>query len=250
MCIRDRYTPVLIAVILAAVAFATPIQIDPPLPAPGPGDPASPWHSYASQPVITFAFMTSWDGLMWSDVMKTSALAAIGDLDDQALPYHTITEGNTDFTMRWAGADFFKDWRPENGSTNPGWDLGPKADGSFILAVAYKHNNGPWDHSRYPNNEIYFNSSAPWSFNPFSVDPNSWDFWTVLQHEVIHMLACDDHAGHADEVMYATVDIGIRKYLQESDKEILRKAGYIPEPGTAGLFVIGVLLILVRAKRH
>lgn len=180
--------------------------------------------------------------------MKTSALAAIGDLDNQALPYHTLAEGNTDFTMRWAGADFFTDWSQKPGYGNPGWNLGPKPNGSFILAVAYKHNNGPWDRNKYPNNEIYFNSGAAWSFNPFSVDPNSWDFWMVLQHEVIHMLACDEHAEHPDEVMYATVSMGIRRYLQESDKEILRKAGYIPEPGTSGLFMIGVLLILARAR--
>jgi hypothetical protein len=230
-------------VVCAMFAAAAPIPIDPPLPAPGPGDPPSPWHSLASQQTITFAFMTSWDGITWSEMIKTTALAAIADLDNQALPYHSLAEGNTDFTLRWAGADFFRDWRDDGAYTDPGWDL------TNPLAVAYKHNNGPWDHGKYPNNEIYFNTGYDWSYSLFSVDPAKYDFWTVLQHEIIHMLACDAHAIHPDEIMYPTIDKGIRRYIQESDKDILRDSGYTPEPGTIAYVVIGLVLLAANRRR-
>lgn len=214
-------------------AQAAAILIDPTPPAFD--DPPSPWVSLADQSIITYTFKTSWDGIIWTDEQKAVAYSAIGRVDS-ILPEQTFEE-SADFTMRWAGSDFFKDWRDGDSYSNGGWDL------TGSLAVAYKHNNGPWDPAAYPNNEIYFNSEVPWSFDLFSVDSNGYDFWTVMLHEVIHMLASDAHAIHSDEVMYPYVSKGERKGLKESDAEILRTAGYevprLPEPATMALLLLG-----------
>ncbi len=217
-----------------ASAQAGAILIDP---TPPPfDDPPSPWVSLADQPTITYTFKTSWDGISWTDEQKAVVYNAIGKIDG-ILPDQTFAESE-DFTLRWAGPDFFKNWRDGGDYSAEGWDL------TGALAVAYKHNNGPWDHADYPNNEIYFNSTQPWSFDIFSVDSSGYDFWTVMLHEAIHMLASDAHAIHSDEVMYPYISLGERKGLKESDAEILRAAGYnVPhllEPGTIGIIFLGL----------
>lgn len=237
--IPERRVAWFAAAVVGLTGSAWAIVIDNPPPAFD--DPPSPWVSLADQPVITYAFKTSWDGITWSPEQKAIAYDAINTLD-QAMPLQVFEETG-DFTIRFAGDDFFRDWRDAGAYNHPGWDL------TNPLAVAYKHNNGPWDHSKYPNNEIYINSRYPWSYSLTSVDPNAYDFWTVLLHEVIHMLACDAHATDPDEVMYESIGMGVRKTLKESDYDILRRAGYtIPEPSLAGV-IIGVTVLLSRRTR-
>lgn len=124
-------------------------------------DPPSPWVSLADQSVITYAFKTSWDGIVWSQEQKSFIYDAINQIDDVLTNQVFVESG--DFTLRWAGSDFFRDWRD---ATHPqdGWNL------TGTLAVAYKHNNGPWDPIKYPNNEIYFNTFDQPCNNPS--DPN------------------------------------------------------------------------------
>lgn len=220
--------------IWGASAQAAPILIDPTPPAFD--DPPSPWQSLSGETTITYAFKTSWDGITWTDGQKAAAYDAIGQLDS-ILPDQTFVESG-DFTVRWAGSDLFKNWRDTGQYSHEGWDL------TGSLAIAYKHNNAPWDHGDYPNNEIYFNTTQPWSFDLLSVDSNGYDFWTVMLHEAIHMLASDAHATDSDEVMYPYVSKGERKGLKESDAEILRTAGYnvshLPEPSTIAIICIGL----------
>jgi len=211
--------------------------------------PPSPWKPLADQSVITYAFKTSWDGNGWTEEEKTAVRSAI-TLVDNVLPDQTFVE-SADFTVRWAGGDFFKDWRTKdpNGIVippcdNPGWDL------SSVLAVAYKHNNGPWDPNKFPNNEIYVNQGYPWSSDPNGPVPGKYDLQTVLMHKVIHMLACDAHATDPDEVMYSEIGMGERRELKQSDLNILLNAGYtvIPEPATLSLLAMGCLA-MVRRRR-
>mgnify|MGYP005842948647 CR=1 FL=1 len=237
--------------------------IDTPLPAFT--DPASPWTSLADKSIITYAFKTSHDGILWDTEEKNAAYDAINLLDSY-LPDQSFQETG-DFTLRWAGSDFFKDWSDTGKYSDPGWNMkgedftdengnnwwdpGEKftdtnKNGIYDgppLAVAYKHNNAPWDHDKFPNNEIYFNKNAPYGFSILGVDSDKYDFWTILLHEVIHMLACDDHATHKNEVMYESISMGERKYIQQSDLDILKKAGYkvIPEPSTNTLLIFGLL---------
>ena len=207
--------------------------------------------SLAGQPVITYAFKTSADGSEWTAEQKSSAYAAINCLDG-VLPLQSFVESN-DFTVRWGGADFFKDWRSKDANGNPsGTYSAPGWDFTGILACAYKHNNGPWDANLYPNNEIYINQNQPWNFDANGPAPGKYDLYTVLLHEIIHMLACDAHAGDPNEVMYETVELGVRKDLQESDLQILRNAGYlvVPEPVSAVLLVSGGLMLWVRRRKY
>lgn len=173
------------------------------------------------------------------------------DQMDAVLPDQTFEE-SADFTMRWAGADFFKNWRDGGAYSHPGWDL------SNALAVAYKHDNGPWDPNKYPNNEIYFNTGVPWSYSIFDVEAGKYDFWTILLHEIIHMLACDAHATHPDEVMYESIGLGQRKFLKLSDLDILIGSGYSVTPGTIrsgpvpeppGMLILASGLILLLRSR-
>ena len=104
---------------------------------------------------------------------------------------------------------------------------------------------------KYPNNEIYINITQPFHFDAATPPPaDKYDFLTVALHEMIHMLACDAHATHENEVMYETLGKGQRKMLQESDKQILRNAGYnvVPEPG--GLSAAVLLLTAVMLHRR
>lgn len=233
---KPKWQPVRALVFAAFLASGTPALASPILiDTPPPSDPSSPWHSLAGDPIITFAFKTSWDGIAWADDQRAAVYDALDTLDD-VLPANTFVE-SADFTLRWAGADFFKDYRDATHS-QPGWDL------TNPLAVAYKHGNGPWDQSKYPNNEIYFNTKYPWSYSLAGVEAGKYDFWSIVLHEVIHMLACDNHAAHPDEVMYSYFDKGERRYLQESDYDILRDAGYdVPEP-TALILLAGGLAVM------
>lgn len=97
---------------------------------------------------------------------------ATGELDAGLLDQTFVESG--DFTLRWAGSDFFKDWRDGGSYTASGWNMGQRGDTyDAPLAVACKHDNGSWkglkneagDQERYPNNEIYFNQRHPRSFH-------------------------------------------------------------------------------------
>jgi hypothetical protein len=230
----------ILATFCSRVAIANPISIDPPLPAGPVASGGDPWHSLASQPVITYVF----DGdIAWLPEQKAASYAAIQALD-AILPLNAFEEEG-DFSIRWAGAGFFTDWTNGGAYSDPGWNI------TDALAVAYKHNNGPWDPGTYPNNEIYFNTKYSWSFSILSVAPDKYDFWSVLLHEIIHMLSCDTHATHENEVMYATIGVGQRKYLQDSDYDILRRAGYtlIPEPAPLALCVSAIALLAIGGLR-
>lgn len=218
-------------------------------PPPAFDDPPSPWQSLAGDAVITYTFKTSWDGIAWTAEQMDAARDGIQAVD-AVLPLQSFQETG-DFTLRWAGADFFKDWRDGGAYNHPGWDL------TNPLAVSYKHDNGPWKglkdgsgNERYPNNEIYFNTAYPWSYSLLGPEAGKYDFWTVLLHEVIHMLACDAHATHEDEVMYETISPGERKTLKESDLDILRTAGYTVVPEPASWLVVVVAMGLVVCGRR
>lgn len=241
-------------------------------------DPPSPWQSLSDQSVITYTFNTSWDGIVWSQVQKQFMYDAINQIDDiltdqvfielEPSPDTLSFSESSGFTMRWAGSDLFQDWRDDGRYSSDGWNLGVRPNGTRPLAIAYKHNNAPWDHTRYPNNEIYFNSfdicdkpsdpnfaNCPWSFDIFGVQAGKYDFWTVALHEIIHMLASDQHASDPDEVMYPSINRGQRKYPKLSDLEILIGQGYstdpsqirtgpvpVPEPtSTLSLLSLGIL---------
>lgn len=234
-----RTTAAWFAALLVVTATAGAAVID--VPPPAFDNPPSPWVSQWDQPVISYAFKTSWDGITWTEDQKAVVRGAIAELD-AAMPNQVFQETG-DFTLRFAGSDFFRDWRDSGQYNDPGWDL------STPLAVAYKHNNGPWDPAKYPNNEIYINTAYPWSYSLTGVEPGRFDFWSVILHEAIHMLACDAHATHSNEVMFATISPGERKYLQESDYDILRAAGYtIPEP--AGMVILATAVGLLVRRRE
>jgi hypothetical protein len=64
-----------------------------------------------------------------------------------------------------------------------------------------------WPVAKYPLNEIYLNADIRWHYNPFTPpeegDPNipndgEFDFWSVLLHEVIHMLSVNTHASESE----------------------------------------------------
>jgi hypothetical protein len=175
-------------------------------------------------------------------------------LDFALLDQEFVESG--DFTLRWGGADFFKDWRGP-GFMEPGWDM------RSALAVSYKHDNGPWKNepgNPFPNNEIYFNRAYSWSFDLLGPPADKYDFWTVAMHEAIHMLACDNHAEHEDEVMFESIGIGVRKYPKLSDVDILLAAGYnvdparlvpaVPEPATIVLVSLGGAVLAYRRRRR
>lgn len=251
---------VLVATVVAVVVVPTfgDILIDPQFPIGGTSSPLP-------MPIL-YQFHTSWDGIAWTEEQKESARGALAYLGGFfAVPSAFAEEASPDdFSIRWAGADFFKD-HGEHG----GWDL----DFDGALAVAAKTQIGtdaPWDKNKYPLGEIYFNTKYRWHFNPFTdpdegksddpTDPSSYtdgefDFWSILLHETIHMLCVNKHAEHSNEVMYPTFSDGERRWtIQESDKQLLREAGYpiVPVPDAAGLVLLGlgVLLSHRRAAVH
>jgi hypothetical protein len=212
----------------------------------------SPWQSLANESFVTFAFKVGYGGLTWNLDQQTVVRGATGELDAGMLDQTFVESG--DFTLRWAGSDFFRDWRDGGWYTDGGWNMGQRGSTyDAPLAVAYKHDNGPWkgwkneagDQERYPNNEIYFNSLHPWSFRLDGVDAGKYDFWSVALHEIIHMLACDNHATDPGEVMYESIGAGVRKTMKDSDWQILRDAGYriIPEPTSWVLMGAGLILM-------
>jgi hypothetical protein len=243
---------------MSGEAFAQ-ISIDPGFPPSAP-----------SQPLllpIPYSFRTSWDGIIWTDEQKVSARGAISYLGTFFIDEPAFFEQASpdDFTIRWARGDFFRDWGTGTFLGYPiDLNLGEKPDGSKTLAFAAKPGieNPPWPVEKYPLNEIYLNADIRWHYNPFTPpeegDPNihndgEFDFWSVLLHEVIHMLSVNTHASDPKEVMFAEYSDGEQKYeLKQSDIDLLRRAGYkvslearsrrVPEPtSTLSLFSLGIL---------
>ena len=166
-----------------------------------------------------------------------------------------------DFTLRWAGADFFKNWgnAPVHGGGTINLDLS-----SGIAFAAKDIFTPPWDTGRYPMNEIYFNNQLNWHYNPITNpdegDPGieadgEFDFWSILLHEVIHMMSVNTHAADPEEVMYGNFSDGERRWeIKDSDKQLLKGAGYdlkatIPEPATYYLFLGGLLLLILSRRQ-
>jgi hypothetical protein len=192
---------------------------------------------------VTYQFMTSWDGIQWTGEQMTSTREGLAYLNGFFINQPAIKEfeGVENVTIRWAGADFFKNqgtWKL-NGN-----DIDMDLTGA--LGVATKRGLVPpdgWDSDKYPLNEIYFNTQYQWSFsywtNPL---PGQYDFWSILQHEMIHMLCVNSHATNPNSVMYGTFSAGERRWtLTEEDKQMLRIAGYqiIPAPGSVALVALG-----------
>lgn len=230
---------------------ANAIQIDPGVPPGGYPPETLPLPVY-------YEFRTSWDNIEWTLEQKESARNAfnyLGDFFIQQLAFQELSSPD-DFTIRWAGNDLFRDWGQYSSEE---WDY------STALAMAVKprpDNSTPWSQTTYPYNEIYINSTYNWHYNPFTDpaegdptkdDDGEFDFWSVLLHETIHMLCVDEHAPHKDEVMYAYLSDGERKWqLKDSDLQLLRKAGYnvVPEPTTLFLFCSALVGIVgLRRKR-
>lgn len=241
-----------------SIALAVSVFLSAELASAVPIDPGVPLGGYppATLPLpVYYEFRTSWDGIAWSEDQKNSARSAISYLGGFFVDQPAFTEQSTpdDFSLRWAGADLFKDWGMYGGNS---WDY------STALAFAVKprpDNSTPWSQALYPYNEIYFNSTYKWHFNPFTPpaegDPandidGEFDFWSILLHETIHMLSVQGHAPHSDEVMYESISDGQRKWeLKASDKQMLRQAGYnIPEPSSVLLVVAGVIALTVTTR--
>lgn len=257
MGIRKGVGLLVLMITLFVASDVSALQIDPDFSAGGSlGEPLL-------HPVY-YEFRTT-DGISWTDEEKNSARAALSYLNrffvDQ--PFFTEKDTPDDFSIRWAGADFFKNYG--QGTLN-GKPINLNLTGA--LGVAAKNGLEPpagWDREKYPLNEIYLNKDYKWHFNPFTqpeegkpdndADPSSFtdgefDFWSILLHEVIHMLCVNYHATHSDEVMFESFSDGERRWeLKESDKQLLRNAGYniVPEPGTwlllgmgfSGIWVVG-----------
>jgi len=96
---------------LSSVSIVSATRIDPDLP------------QITSAPLplpIQFQFQTSWDGINWTSEEKDTIRSAIGYLNTWFVDQPAFVElaSPNDFTLRWAGPDFFKDW----GKHGP-WDL-------------------------------------------------------------------------------------------------------------------------------
>ncbi|MBI4893507.1 MAG: hypothetical protein HY821_22995 [Acidobacteria bacterium] len=216
--------------------LGTPIRVDPEMP------------YIVSPPLplpVLFQFRTSDSGYSWTAEQKQAARDSISYLGTWFLDQPAFSEEASpdDFSIRWEGPAFFKDWG-EHG----GWDL----NFAGALAVAAKNQIGgdaPWDRNRYPLGEIYFNTAYPWHYNPLTQPgAGEYDFPSILLHETIHMLCVNQHAAHQNEVMYYAFAAGERRWtLQESDLQLLRDAGYrmIPEPNPGILFGSALLVLLV-----
>ncbi|MDB9414606.1 matrixin family metalloprotease [Microcystis aeruginosa] len=212
-----------------------------------PGLPSAPSQTLSLP--VPYSFRTSWDGITWTNEQKLSTRNAISYLGnffiDQPAFYEEASPD--DFTLRWAGNDFFQNW-PQG--TFKGLPLELNLSTAIAFSAKPGIENPPWDTTKYPLNEIYFNNQYRWHYNPFTLpdegDPNDhtdgeFDFWSILLHEIIHMLSVNTHASHSDEVMYESISDGDQKYqLKQSDIDLLKEAGYkvslqarprsIPEP--------------------
>lgn len=94
----------LLALAGAATTSSADIQIDPDFSAGGSTEPL---------PLpVTYTFMTSWDGIQWTTEQKESTREAMTYLNSLFVSQPAIVElpepaGGQ--TLRWGGADFFKD---------------------------------------------------------------------------------------------------------------------------------------------
>jgi hypothetical protein len=234
--------------LITAPPAAGDINIDPQFPTDGATSPLS--------LPIPYYFKTSWDGVSWTTEQKDSARGALDYLGSFFVDQPAFVEQDSpdDFSIRWAGEDFFKDWG-ESGN----WDLN-LAGGLAVAAKSQIGSDAPWDKEKYPLGEIYFNKNYAWHFNPLTDpeegDPNDpidgeFDFWSILLHEAIHILCVNKHATDPDAVMYPSFSDGQRRWeIKEADKQLLREAGYeiIPAPGSMpiSLLALGLLALLRR----
>lgn len=233
--------------VMATNSHAQDIPIDPDFSAGGTTGPLT--------LPVSYQFSTSWDGIQWTAEQMTSTREGLAYLNGFFVDQPAITEftkGLQNVTIRWAGADFFKDqgtWKLN------GKDIPMNLNGK--LAVATKRGlvaPEGWDHDKYPLNEIYFNTQYTWSFtyltNPL---PGEYDFWSILQHEMIHMLCVNRHADARNSVMYKSFRSGERRWeLTEEDKQLLRNAGYhiVPAPGSMALLVLSCTTAVWHSRRR
>lgn len=260
---RDILLLLSVVILSSGYAWASGIPIDPEFPAVQDAPLPMP---------IYYEFRTSWDGIQWTEEQKESvrgALEYLGSFFTAETPFEELDTPD-DFSIRWAGADFFKD-------QGPGWTIGGQpldSNWKDALAVAFKSTVQPpagFDETKYPKGEIYFNTQYNWHYNPFTPpeeglpdDPNNkasytdgeFDFWSILLHETIHMMCVEEHAVHENEVMFGSISDGEQKYIiRDSDKDLLRDAGYpiIPEPGsllTLGGGLLGLTGMAIRRRRR
>jgi len=240
----------LLAIVATAASLRADIPIDPDF---------SPGGTTAPLPLpVTYTFMTSWDGIQWTAEQKDSARLAFDYLESFFVTQPALVElpGPDDFTMRWAGADFFKDqgtWTLNGQPIDMDLSDGP--------AVATKKGLVPpagWDLVKYPMNEIYFNSEVDWHYNPLTDpdegdpavdDDGEYDFWSVLLHETIHMYCVNYHSTDPNAVMYGYFSDGERRWtMTDADRKLLREAGYpmVPVPPAVLLGAVGLVAWLKR----
>jgi len=221
-----------------------------------PGFPAGPHYTFDSP--ITWQFRTSWDGLTWSEEEMTSIRNAIDYLGSFFVASPLFVEipvgdvaiaEDPKVTIRKAGADFFKDW-----GAAPSKDGRGNIDLDISKAIGFAAKDifePPWDPGTYPMGEIYINNTKTFSSSPTAPLPDgAYHLPTVTLHEMQHMLSVNSHAEHRDEVMYESIEPGEIKQLQESDKKLLKDAGYnlklVPEPGsTAAMLAAGVVALFL-----
>jgi hypothetical protein len=228
----------------ASSQTADEIPIDPGFP-PVPSQPFS--------LPISYKFNTSFDGIEWTEEEKLAVRQDINYLGSFFEQQPAFVEEYPDITLRWAGDDFFSNWGkvPVDGfqlDLNLTGALGFAAKPIFTPPAEWK--------DKYPLGEIYFNKNKKWHFDQNNLPANDeYDFSTVVLHELIHMLSVNTHSDDKTEVMYKGLKPGeTRRVIQQSDKDLLKKAGYdlriAPEPSsTLSLLALGTLGAASTLKR-
>jgi hypothetical protein len=236
----------------ASAAVAIPIDTDF-FPSEVPLYPLTPPDS----PTAYFKFV---DNRAWTEKEKAIVREAIREWDVvicNRTNFIETTGDVWDVSLRWAGAELFKDW-----SSTPGYE---KWKLTTALGMWTDNLTPPWDVTKYPVKEIYLNSQyfdpafdkingATWysDDNPTNDEIfTGYDLLTVAKHEFGHFLGIRGDWGQqttpppgktADEVMWGRESPGVRKHLKPSDLAELKALGYhvVPEPSTFALFFLGI----------